>query len=138
METIGKRIREYRKRQNLTQERLAEYIGVSEQAVSKWERSAAVPDIGLLVPLTKVLRCSADELLGIRKETPEEKEFTERVKRIVREEQKDLPPTFECREFRPDRGYDPYDPGLPFRRKMAQDNLPWIREVGKEENRELL
>ncbi len=41
MENIGKRIREFRKKQNLTQVRLAEYIGVSDQAVSKWERGVS-------------------------------------------------------------------------------------------------
>ena len=39
MENIGQRIRNYRRRQNLTQGKLAEYLGVTDQAVSKWERA---------------------------------------------------------------------------------------------------
>ena len=38
MENIGQRIRNYRRRQSLTQGKLAEYLGVTDQAVSKWER----------------------------------------------------------------------------------------------------
>ena len=43
--TIGKRIQTLRKRQGLTQEQLAERVGVSPQAVSKWETDNSCPDI---------------------------------------------------------------------------------------------
>lgn len=65
MQNIGKRIRELRKKNDLTQEKLADYLGVSYQAVSKWETGISSPDLSLIRPLTKLLHVSADELLGI-------------------------------------------------------------------------
>lgn len=69
--TIGERIKMLRRRNDLTQEKLAEYLSVSSQAVSKWECGLACPDLALIVPLTKILHVSADELLGL---TPEEQD----------------------------------------------------------------
>ncbi len=63
--TIGERIKEMRKKNDLTQEKLAEYLGVSFQAVSKWECGQSCPDLSLIAPLTKLFYISADELLGI-------------------------------------------------------------------------
>ena len=51
-ETLGKRIAQYRKAQNMTQENLAEKLGVSSQAVSKWETDQTCPDILLLPQLS--------------------------------------------------------------------------------------
>ena len=62
-ETIGNRITQYRKAKNLTQEALAEQLGVSSQAVSKWENDASCPDISLLPKLCAVLGITTDELL---------------------------------------------------------------------------
>jgi len=69
MENIGKRIRELRKANDLTQEKLADYLGVSYQAVSKWETGVSSPDLSLIRPLTKLLHVSADELLGIEEDS---------------------------------------------------------------------
>lgn len=63
MNNIGKRIKELRKKNDLTQERLAEYLGVTDKAVSKWECGATMPDLGLIVPLARLLKVSTDELL---------------------------------------------------------------------------
>ena len=63
--TIGQRIKELRKRQNLTQEKLADLLGVSFQAVSKWENDLNAPDLSLIAPLTRLLRVTSDELLGL-------------------------------------------------------------------------
>ncbi len=63
METIGNRISKYRKEKNLTQEGLAEKLGISAQAVSKWENDASCPDITLLPQLCKELGITTDELL---------------------------------------------------------------------------
>lgn len=65
MEHIGTRIRRLRRERDLTQEKLANYLNVSFQAVSKWETGAAVPDISMLAPLAKLLNVTADELLGL-------------------------------------------------------------------------
>lgn len=63
METIGKRIAKYRKEKGLTQEELASRMGVSGQAVSKWETDASCPDISILPQLCSVLGITTDELL---------------------------------------------------------------------------
>ena len=63
--TIGERIKALRKQNGMTQERLAEYLCVSYQAVSKWECGLTNPDLSLIAPLTKLFNISADELLGI-------------------------------------------------------------------------
>ena len=62
-ETIGKRISKFRKAKGLTQEELASRLGVSSQAVSKWENDASCPDISLLPELCRILGISTDELL---------------------------------------------------------------------------
>ena len=62
-ETIGNRIAKYRKGKGLTQEGLANLMGVSSQAVSKWENDASCPDIAALPQLCKILGITADELL---------------------------------------------------------------------------
>ena len=63
--TIGERIKMLRKQNNMTQERLAEHLCVSYQAVSKWECGLSSPDLSLIPPLTKLFNISADELLGL-------------------------------------------------------------------------
>lgn len=62
-ETIGNRIAKFRKAKGMTQEDLANQLGVSSQAVSKWENDASCPDISLLPHLCKVLGVTTDELL---------------------------------------------------------------------------
>ena len=62
-ETIGNRIAKYRKAKPMTQEELAGLLGVSSQAVSKWETDTSCPDIGILPKLCKVLGITTDELL---------------------------------------------------------------------------
>ena len=63
MESIGNRIGRLRRQANMTQEALAEKLGVSSQAVSKWENDLSCPDISLLAELARVLGTTADELL---------------------------------------------------------------------------
>lgn len=62
--TMGGRIKYHRKRLNLTQEQLAERMGVSAQAVSKWENDLSCPDISILPLLAEVFGITTDELLG--------------------------------------------------------------------------
>lgn len=57
------RLYELRKKHNLSQEELAERLGVSRQAVSKWERSEASPDTDNLIALAKIYGLSLDELI---------------------------------------------------------------------------
>lgn len=61
--TIGGSIRHHRKRLGLTQLELAERVGVSVQAISKWETNTGLPDITMAVPLARALGTTTDELL---------------------------------------------------------------------------
>lgn len=61
--TLGERIQTHRKRAGLSQEALAEQLGVSRQAVSKWEVDAAQPELDKIVVLARVFGITTDELL---------------------------------------------------------------------------
>lgn len=61
---ISMRIRELRKQANLSQEMMAEKIGVSRQAITKWETGLGVPDIENLVAIADLFKLSLDELMG--------------------------------------------------------------------------
>ncbi|MBR6558609.1 MAG: helix-turn-helix transcriptional regulator [Clostridia bacterium] len=65
MNEIGKRIKELRKKKDFTQEKLADMLGITYKAVSKWECGMTVPDISMIVPLARLLSVSTDELLGL-------------------------------------------------------------------------
>ena len=66
--TLGKRIAALRKEKELKQDVLAAALGVSPQAVSKWENDQTCPDISLLPKLAELLEVSVDELLSGKKE----------------------------------------------------------------------
>ncbi|MBE6979600.1 MAG: helix-turn-helix transcriptional regulator [Ruminococcaceae bacterium] len=80
-ESIGNRISKFRKAKGLTQEALANLMGVSSQAVSKWETDASCPDIAALPQLCRILGITADELLTGK---------TNEVKLLPAEERKSL------------------------------------------------
>lgn len=61
---LGQRIASLRKQKELTQEALAEALGVSPQAVSKWENAVSCPDIMLLPQLAQLLGTTVDALLS--------------------------------------------------------------------------
>ena len=60
---IGECIRNYRKQYGLTQSDFGELLGVSTQAVSKWERELCYPDIFLLPDISNLIGVSIDEML---------------------------------------------------------------------------
>ena len=62
---LGERLRALRKRNDLTQEQLAERLGVSFQTISKWENGASAPDITMLPALAHFFGVTTDELLGV-------------------------------------------------------------------------
>lgn len=75
---LANRLVELRKQNKLSQEALAEKLGLSRQSISKWERAEASPDTDNLIALAEVYGMSLDELLGnevkeITSETKEEK-----------------------------------------------------------------
>lgn len=63
-EKFAKFILDLRKEKGFTQKQLAEQIGISDKAISKWERGLSLPDISLLIPLAEVLNVSTTELLS--------------------------------------------------------------------------
>ena len=62
--TLGETIKAYRMERNMTQEFVAESLGVSRQAVSKWEMGTSDPSTSNLLALAKLYGVSAEELLG--------------------------------------------------------------------------
>ena len=80
--TIGEKIYTLRTKNGMTQEQLAEKMGVSRQAISKWESDVSVPELGKLKSLANLFRVTLDELMG--QELVEEtvvKEIEERPKK---------------------------------------------------------
>ena len=61
--SMGNKLAEARKKQNLTQEQLAERLGVTRQAVSRWESDAAYPETDKIVRMARLLNVSCDYLL---------------------------------------------------------------------------
>ncbi len=68
---LGTFIAERRKALGITQKQLAEQLGITGKAVSKWETLDANPDVGLLLPLASALQVTADELLRGELDSPE-------------------------------------------------------------------
>jgi len=104
--TINENLKKLRKEKGNTQEELAEHLGISMQAVSKWERGEGYPDITLIPALALYYNVTADKLLGmdeiainakieeyIKKDLEICKQETYKVDRIVlwREAQKEFP-----------------------------------------------
>lgn len=86
---IGKQIKELRLEKKVKQEELAEYLGVSAQAVSKWETGASTPDIMLLPNIAMYFGVSIDELFAL----PEEAQY-ERIENMFSYERCIHPETF--------------------------------------------
>ena len=59
--TIAQRIKEYRRKNYITQKQLSKLLGISPQAISKWEREQGYPDITLLPVISKLLGCSIND-----------------------------------------------------------------------------
>lgn len=76
--TLGKNIQSHRKSLRLSQEKLAEQIGVSRQAVAKWEADQSSPSTANLTALASLFGVSMDELSGLK----EEEAITEKRKRV--------------------------------------------------------
>ena len=70
---FGDNLKRLRKEKELTQENLAEFLGVSFQTISKWERGETYPDITTLPIISRFFDVSIDDLLGVNKTREEEK-----------------------------------------------------------------
>ena len=71
--TIGENIRKLRREKDMTQEKLAERLGVTYQSVSRWENGTAYPDMELLPAISDIFSVSVDELLGISESEKEKR-----------------------------------------------------------------
>ncbi len=65
MNYIGEKIRELRRKHDMTQEKLADMLSVSYQTVSKWECGVSSPDVYMIAPLSRLFGVTTDELLGV-------------------------------------------------------------------------
>lgn len=74
MKNIGEVIRELRKRDGITQEKLAEGLGVSFQSVSRWENGLAWPDVTLVPLLARYFKVSTDTLFDMENTGTAERE----------------------------------------------------------------
>ena len=77
---IGNQIKKFRKQKNMSQEQLAEMLGLSVGAVSKWERSAAIPDLNYIVALADFFSVSVDVLLGYEMKNDSVQAIKDRIK----------------------------------------------------------
>ena len=71
--SLGKMISEHRKQQGMTQLELAQKMGVTDKAVSKWERDLSCPDINSIPALAEILGVSVEALLQVKTETTSQK-----------------------------------------------------------------
>ena len=76
---IGKFIAECRKQKNLTQMQLAEKLGITDKAISKWERGIAMPDSSIMLELCDILSISVNELLSGEKISMENNQKNEQL-----------------------------------------------------------
>lgn len=66
---IGKRIKEMRQKRGITQDAMAQHFGLTPQAISKWERGVATPDIALLPDISAYFGVTIDELFSLSDDT---------------------------------------------------------------------
>ena len=81
--TLGMMIAELRKEKGMTQLELAEKMGVTDKAVSKWERDLSCPDINSLANLAEILGVSVDELMQIKKDAENTTQSVEDIIQMV-------------------------------------------------------
>ncbi len=74
-EKVGNFIKEIRKRNNLTQKQLADKLNVTYQAVSKWENGKNVPDIAIMMDISKLFNVDIDELLNGENKVKKKKSY---------------------------------------------------------------
>ena len=73
--TLEEQIKHYRKQAGLSQEKMAEKIGVSRQAITKWENGTGTPDIANLMAIAELFQISVDELLSCEKSEKKQSDY---------------------------------------------------------------
>ena len=92
--TIGEVIKKYRRNTGMTQEEMANRLGVTAPAVNKWEKGNTLPDVALLAPIARLLGITTDELLSFHDELTDE-EISQFLSQIQRDlEDKDFHDVF--------------------------------------------
>lgn len=97
-EKTGKLIQELRKEKKLTQLALSKKLGVTDRAVSKWERGRGFPDVSILQPLSEILGVSVAELLSGERRNTDEFEGPEGIRRQQIQAEQDERETLEALE----------------------------------------
>lgn len=111
---LGKNIMKHRRDAGITQEQLAEYMGVSKSSVSKWETGSAYPDICLLPELATLFNISVDTLMGYEPQLTKKK-ITELYRELAEAFPEEPEKTYEkCEEL-----IKKYYSCFPFLYKMA-------------------
>lgn len=88
-ETFGQRLSRIRKEKGFTQNEIADKVGVTSQAVSKWENDLASPDIDILLKLSEIFDISVDDLLGketkktVLNDKPSKKDIDKMIFKII-------------------------------------------------------
>ena len=82
--TIGERIADIRKTSHLSQEAFGDSLGVTRQAISKWESDGSIPDVDKLILISKTYNVSVGWILGIEDKT-ESEEFSDKQLELVKE-----------------------------------------------------
>ena len=102
-EQIGKTIAGFRKKYHYTQDSLADKLGISSQAISKWENGICLPDVSLLVELSNLFSVSVDELL-CHKEMQSVTDFM--LRNMAAPDSKQLPNIPKISRWDPPKGCD--------------------------------
>lgn len=92
MMSLGENIKIARKKMGMTQEELASQIGVTSQAVSRWESGAGMPDVSMIVPIARVLSVSTDALFGVEHVNTDEVLYEEIKQTYLKIEEEMLSP----------------------------------------------
>lgn len=128
---MAERFAQLRKKAGLSQEELAEKLGISRQAVSKWERAESSPDTDNLIALSKLYGLSLDELLLLNQPEKKEESETEKFHRQAQTFEQQIhdemngSPTFSY-EQDPFEGEAPatLQPPYPFEEESGPDPMP--------------
>lgn len=81
-QTLGTMIASLRKEKGMTQSALAEKMGATDKAVSKWERDLSCPDVNSIPQLAEILGVSVDELMQMKK-SPDRSEKSDEIQKII-------------------------------------------------------
>ena len=80
---FGDKLKQYRLKEGLSQEQLAEKIGVSRQAITKWETKRGLPDVEIMIILAELFNLTLDELVLEEVKKQEEKPVVSKAKQFM-------------------------------------------------------